>query len=270
LRQGPSLFSQINLTLFGGIPAASGVVIDWSTRTISAGVGNLEGPFLSDWYRLSTWVSNNSSGNVTARLTLYPAVALGPVALGSCGAWGAQIERQLRPTSYIPTVAAPVTRTADLLSVEGSDFLELYNPTQGTWIAGADKPYVDVVGGPVLTASNGTGANILGWSPNSAFTQADYFVNVGGAPLFNAGYPVSSLSAPFTVGLGYANSGFAVSANNGLIVASLGGQPLLDMFNRVNFGQSGAGGSLLNGHVRFVRYFNRKLTNAQLQAATTP
>ena len=46
--------------------------------------------------------------------------------------WGAQTEAGAFPTSYIPTVASTVTRSADNASITGTNFSSWYNPSEGT------------------------------------------------------------------------------------------------------------------------------------------
>jgi hypothetical protein len=47
--------------------------------------------------------------------------------------WGAQIEEGSVATSYIPTSGSAVTRQADDLVIDGSDFTDFYNGSEGTF-----------------------------------------------------------------------------------------------------------------------------------------
>ena len=72
-----------------------------------------------DYWRVWSVVSNNSSGNVTARLKIYPAfntagnASPSNAATGFKHVWGAQLENTAYPTSYIKTTSSSVTRVRD-------------------------------------------------------------------------------------------------------------------------------------------------------------
>ena len=51
--------------------------------------------------------------------------------------FGPQVEQGAFPTSYIPTTASTVTRTADLASITGTNFSSWYNSSEGTLYASA-------------------------------------------------------------------------------------------------------------------------------------
>jgi hypothetical protein len=48
--------------------------------------------------------------------------------------WGAQLEVGAFPTSYIPTTTSTVTRTADNVRIEGKNFQDFFNPSEGTTV----------------------------------------------------------------------------------------------------------------------------------------
>ena len=55
--------------------------------------------------------------------------------------WGAQLETGAFPTSYIPTSASTVTRSADNASMTGTNFSSWYNSSEGTIYLETDKLY---------------------------------------------------------------------------------------------------------------------------------
>jgi hypothetical protein len=58
-------------------------------------------------------------------------------------AWGAQVEAGAFATSYIPTVASQVTRSADSAVMTGTNFSSWYNASEGTFYCEAAT--VDIV-----------------------------------------------------------------------------------------------------------------------------
>ncbi|KKN58446.1 hypothetical protein LCGC14_0551780, partial [marine sediment metagenome] len=79
-------------------------------------------------------VDNNTTGNVTLEVFLFPAAGntLGTIsatATGSIIAWGAQLENAAFPLSYISTTTAAVTRSLD---VAGTTDVTWFNQSEGT------------------------------------------------------------------------------------------------------------------------------------------
>jgi hypothetical protein len=180
--------------------------------------------------------------------------------------WGAQLEAGAFATSYIPTVASQVTRTADSAAITGANFSPWYNQSEGTFVAeatffGLNKGLSD----GLLAASIGTSAentalfrtgaanNIAGIMRDGSSDQAVYTVAM-------AGQPVKVALAYATNNTGYALNGTAQATDTACTV------PTVD---RLLIGAVYAAGDFpTNGHIRSIRYYPTRLTNAQLQALT--
>ena len=52
--------------------------------------------------------------------------------VSAAAVWGAQLEAGAFPTSYIPTTASTVTRSADIAQITGTNFSSWYNQSEGT------------------------------------------------------------------------------------------------------------------------------------------
>lgn len=67
-----------------------------------------------------------------------------------------------RQTSYIPTLAAPVSRSADVLSVNGSNFNKIWRPEQGTIVVRARLNNIDNASQGLLAATDASLTNRFG------------------------------------------------------------------------------------------------------------
>ena len=193
------------LQLFGaGGNATTG--FNLRTGTISGGVGtNTITPYGNGWYRIST--SATFSGSAAIYIVLYNSNGItNYTGDGTSGLyiWGAQVEAGAFPTSYIPTIASTVTRSADLASMTGTNFSSWYNQSEGTLYASINNittrssttydAFVSLAGTDVnknvmriytQTASGGGGQNYffgaVSYSPDGSYVVNSFDSYVGGA-----------------------------------------------------------------------------------------
>ena len=95
--------------------------------------------FPNDWKRVSLTTTNSlSSYTGSFVVALYLNGYVGFDNTGNSGdkvfVWGAQLEKGAFPTSYIPTSGSTLTRTADNVSMTGTNFSDWYNQEQGTMV----------------------------------------------------------------------------------------------------------------------------------------
>ena len=185
-------------------------------------------------------------------------------------AWGAQLEAGAFATSYIPTVAAPLPRNADIATMTGTNFSSWYNASEGTFFASFEaSPNTFTT---YLAASNGVVAQNSMHMDNdgSGNMRATYYS--GSAPVapLTLGV-VGTLGAVNNMATAYKVNDFAASRNGGTaVVDTLGAVPV--GVNRLNIGAdpSGAAVNVSNTHIRQVVYYNSRLPNAQLQTLSQP
>ena len=131
-------FSELQIKLTGGTLQRVNVSLNTSTGAIleraSTGTTVVSVQDAGDYWRLRVTVDNNSTGNVTLEVFLFPAAGntLGTIsatATGSIIAWGAQLENAAFPLSYISTTTAAVTRSLD---VAGTTDVTWFNQSEGT------------------------------------------------------------------------------------------------------------------------------------------
>jgi hypothetical protein len=175
-----------------------------------------------------------------------------------------QLEQGAFPTSYIPTTTAAATRAADSAVV--TPISSFYNQAEGTLFAEAERSFaVPSEQFPrLIDISDGTLNNrfAIGYSmaTQSAMaviagetTQASMVVN-------------NSAVLRRVVGAAKAND-FAMSANGSSVATDTSGD--MPSVSVMRFTGDAGGSFRLNGHLRKVAYYPRRLSNTLLQQLTT-
>lgn len=174
--------------------------------------------------------------------------------------WGAQWEDGAFATSYIPTVASQVTRTADTALIQAPNFAPWYRQSEGTLLVEWGSSTTNSLA--VANLSDGTSNNRITVQNDNGFQGA---ILVGGAA--QASLDGGTIGAINKVAFAFKANDFALSLGGGAAVTDASGSmPTVD---RLILGANGAGSaSFLNGHIRSIRYYPVRLSDAQLQALT--
>ena len=176
--------------------------------------------------------------------------------------WGAQVEAGSFATSYIPTTAGTLARSADVCSITGTDFSSFYNQSEGTisYKASTARPGNSVV---VYSVSDGTISNIINSCPGSAsfnilrLGASEVSLNHG---TFTTGVAASQASA-------YKLNNFASSKNGGTVLVDSTGTP--PSVSQISLGSQNVEPERINGHIAYFRYYKKRLPNAKLVTLTT-
>jgi hypothetical protein len=163
-----------------------------------------------------------------------------------------QFEAGAFATSYIPTVASQVTRSADVATMTGTNFSSWFNAAEGTLVFSGNSAYG---AGGFVGSTPTTGALLYGNSNAVRTFNGTNFVGTANTFVNNA---------VFSTALGYSSAGRAVVLNSGTVATNAN---LIQTPTAVTLGGA-FGGGFLNGHVRQIVYYNTRLSNAQLQALT--
>jgi hypothetical protein len=247
---GASTGGFFDLSGAGALGTANGTP---TSRTITA-VGN-------GWYRIT--VTATATATAGGNVVIAAASANGTTSyVGVAGAealylYGAQLEAGAFATSYIPTVASQVTRTADQTSIVAPNFAPWYNQSEGTFVVDASPTNN---GCYALAATDGTANEEIILRYASTGTAA--IVRDGGAIQANFGTGVLTGKNA----LAYKVNDFAVSTNGGAAATDTSGT--VPTNNQVSLGAARDGTLNINGHIRSIRYYPTRLSNAQLQALT--
>ena len=262
--------------LVGETTAGARVDVNLSNGAISSGVvgsgwtlvGATATAVGNGWYRVT--VTGTSGANTAGQAYVYAASALGTIIYTGDGTsgifvWGAQLEAGSFATSYIPTVASQVTRSADVATITGANFSQFYNQSEGTFVVefSALKPTSVVATALVVDASDG-GIN------NRHYLGV--VSGLGETRTATGGVVQVSLTQAYVANQ-VEKYAYAVKANdfafarNGSLVGTdtSGSMPTID---RMFLGNAAGSAAYLNGHIRSIRYYPTRLQDSQLQALT--
>ena len=181
--------------------------------------------------------------------------------------WGVQLENGAYASSFIPTRGATATRGKDLAEIDGEDFTEFFNQTEGTincayWLGNdnsgmrvfqindSDNSVIDIVAG------SGSGSGGYGYVNTGGVAQAN-----GGQSSTNANY----LNKLHVTTLAYKTNDIAgINRNTGVLTTDTSAT-LDGAYNRVTFYQNSNEGDQLNGHLQRVQYYPKRLPDNQLK-----
>jgi hypothetical protein len=230
-------------------------------------------PYPNGWYRIYVvWTATTTSEG--AQIFLMDRTGSNSLYQGDGSSgfyiYGMQVEAGAFPTSYIPTTASTVTRSADLASMTGTNFSSWFNQSEGTIFVAARRGYGGNFSGyPNLYAINDGTANnrylVYGVDASTEFTnygiikggilQTVYaFVNLSTTNLFKSIHTFSTNNSKFCV--------------NGTLTAT-DNSVLLPTVDRMNIGSSNGFANPWNGTISRLTYYPKTLSPSQLQYITS-
>jgi hypothetical protein len=262
------------------VPSAAGFPVAFANFDLSNGViGTFSGITSyaitsagNGWYRCSVTLSANTtttSGFVLVVQNSTTAARAGSyTGDGTSGIylWGAQVEAGSFATSYIPTVAASVTRSADVASV--NTLSPWYNASAGTLFAeiGITNP-ISAANQYAAEFHNGTANNrIILYRGVGTNTTSVYIADAGVAQASITAGSAIAINSVVKQALGFAANDIGLTSNASAV--STDTSATIPAVNKLNIGSSYGGDEQLNGHIRRIAYYPARLTNAQLQALT--
>lgn len=256
-----------NMQFSGGGVSAKNVQLDLDTGALvsaTAGLVYSVQQISADTYRVSATITTVDTTALSLFLFLHNKTAVAYTGDGASGLylWGAQLEAQAGPTSYIATTSAQATRVADSLSIATSAF-----PFSG-FAAGTLYCECDMSPFAAYECALSTGP----LAAATMFALGAYGSN--GAPLvttYNYSATASNLGAGIAMRLAGAwSSGLMSVCANGGAVGTSAHMELSGSMTALFVGGGYAGGSSwpFYGHVRSMAYFPRALSSTELQNLT--
>lgn len=243
-------------------------LVDGSIVTAAAVVGTFTSPsststsFGNGWYRFTLTFTTGSGASGRARLAVRDSGTTTGNGTSGILIWGAQVEAGSFATSYIPTVASTVTRTADSAAITGANFPPWFNASEGTIVVSGDsvRPLGSSPATRIFQFDDGTTADNIRTGGLSTLQVVD-----GGVTQASIA-PTPSIPFDGTVfkfASAYRLNDFATVTTGAVATDTSGTIPTL---TQLSLGGSPLAGGLLNGHIRNVTYYPTRLTDAQLQA----
>lgn len=241
-----------------GTNAGAGTIVSQSIEHVGDG-----------WYRCSVaWTVAAGTG----QWSVYGMVA-GDVSWTGNGTngfyiWGAQLEVGSKETSYIKTEASQVTRAAEFPRMTGTNFSDWFNPPEGTFLIEYNcLKDADGAGNIAFSASDGTGDNMLTLytdEAGGAGLQTAMYVKTGGSLVAQLQFGTLTPAVDRSVAFAYAANNFAASLDGAAVITDSAGAVPVAM-TRLDIGTQYAGTQQLNGTIKRLTYYPRRLPNINLQ-----
>jgi hypothetical protein len=247
--------SEVGLAYYNLSTGATGTVSSGTAAITNVGNG---------WYRCSLVATLAASASCTADIQLASADNTNSYtgdAYAGAFIWGAQVELGAFATSYIPTVASAVTRSADVASMTGTNFSSWYNASEGTLYAdgttiGGGTNAVMLVGDG--TTANRIFANIAGSGVSASPGQITAYGSVQTA------FSSVTFASENKMALAYKVNSIAVSVNGATSLTD--NTALVALADRMLIRNNASASS--SGTLRKLAYYPLRITDAQLQAIT--
>lgn len=231
-----------------------------TTIASTAGIMSVGG----GWYRC--WVMTTSPGtSIQARIIPTNSAASLNGAIGdNIIVFGAQVEAGSFATSFIPTVASQVTRSADVATVGGEDFSGFYNPSEGTFVVEyqLDKLVSSQCLLHVTDIAENNRIRIMAYTGGVSRASIKYGGNeVATLDVSGSAVGISRVALAYKAGsYGFTRNGAAVVTNFASVIPS---GP-----TEMRIGRD-ASGSLINDWIASIRYFPERLPDYVLREMTT-
>ena len=227
------------------------------------------------WYRVSVTAQANATGNGRMAIGIVDSPTsdrLSEITVGSAGndgiyIWGAQLETNSEASSLIETIGGSGTRQPDYGYISGLEFSRWFNQSEGTF----DVAYQ--LGSRnsnmrVCQISNSTASSVIDLVAGSGGGSGGYWYinNSNGVQFSSASITNSTVTnRKFRSVLAYKEDDAAAQQNNITSGPTIDGScELTKDMSRLLMYQVSNGGDHINGHLKFIRYYPKRITNAQV------
>jgi hypothetical protein len=176
--------------------------------------------------------------------------------------WGTQFEQKAFPTSYIPTTTGSVVRSADVCSITGSDFTGMAKTGEGSVVVHGDS-YQGTTPAFCQVSTDPGGSRSFNFQRNASTGALEHSDS-------SAGINTVSATPSFPVKFGASRNqavGLCVFYNG--VLSSSSAFTTNGVQTRMLIGNSSIG-LPLNGCIRSIKHFKKRLPDAKMQTLTAP
>lgn len=256
----------VNVIFGSSFSPASSARIRLSDGVVTSGSGFTAQSAGNGWYRITGSSTYSTATDNTIYVIPTNSGTSNTNGDGASGifVWGGQMEAGAFATSYIPTVASTVTRSADVATITGSLFSGWYNQAQGTFVAKMTASGVYPHAVDVRTDSSN---NVFFYAQAAGTSRtANLDVTTGGATQASL-QSGTSATTPFKMANSVASNDFRTLINAGTVVSDTSGS--VPSCNQVYIGCRGGTTFFANGHIQTIQYIPNATSDTQLQTLST-
>jgi len=218
------------------------------------------------WYRCSSVVSTITANSLLLHILADNADGSGLFYVGNEEGglyfWGLQIEEGSFPTSYIPTSGSTVTRSADVASIATSAFG--FNEDEGTVFA-EGRTSSSLISA-LFTINDNSVNNRISQRLTGSNVQA--FIMDGGTAQSSINVSNHIIGSFSKSALTYQENNFNNASQGTLGTADTSGT-VASSLTQIELGTSRSPSNMLNGHIKKLQYFPRRLSDTELQEITS-
>ena len=218
------------------------------------------------WYRCSSTVATASANSPLLHILADDADGSGTFYVGDTEGglylWGLQVEEGSFPTSYIPTSGSTVTRSVDVASIATSAFG--FNEDEGTvFVEGRTSSSLISA---LFTINDNSVNNRISQRLTGSNVQA--FIMDGGTAQSSINVSNHIIGSFSKSALAYQENNFNNASQGTLGTADTSGT-VASSLTQIELGTSRSPSNMLNGHIKKLQYFPRRLSDTELQEITS-
>jgi len=249
---------------------STGTILGTAGSSVTASIDS----FANGWYRCRlTATTVAAPGPSTVQIQMYVSGSTSYTGNGTSGMffWGAQLEANAFPTSYIPTTTATATRAADVASITGTAFSSWYRQDEGTFYADTNLlAGVTSTNRFVFEANDGVATTGDKWDLRRTGGSA-YRTQVRDGGVSNSDQTISTSANPLRITVAADSSAVFTSANGTATSSAVKFPTGFPTVDRLFIG-GGIDASTLqtNGTIKRLTYWPVRLANPTLVSITQP